>query len=171
MCLTGEPVGGKSPSGCQFPLLFTERLNYLSPFQLFMLPWQFWAATTITSALPALAVWTKVKKIFMCRLLQGFSDIVFYFFLSFFFFPFWTRLRGFWRQRKGTHFWHTVLKVKPAVSQQSQQVVIFVLQSFGDMNAHWSCKKGQGKKTYIQGHVNYQRNRNGKRKQQKCQSV
>lgn len=39
------------------------------------------------------------------------------------------------------------------------------------MNAHWSCKKGQGKKTYIQGHFSYQRNRNSTRKQQKCWSV
>lgn len=56
-------------------------------------------------------------------------------------------LRRFWRQRKGTCFWHIALMLEPAVSHQSQQVVNLVLKTFADMYAGWNCQKGQSRDT------------------------
>lgn len=109
----------------------------------------------------AMAFLTSVKEISRAACYRAFQIFCLY---SFFFF--WKSLRQFWKQKKGTHFWHTALKVEPAVTPEpaSCDFCSTVLRWHECWLKSW---KGQGKRTYIQGHFSYQSNKNGKRKHNK----
>lgn len=89
------------------------------------------------------------ERVFMQHAIQVFRQHIL---LVFFF---WKGLKGSWRQKKRDSFWHTALKLEPAVSQQRQQVVIFLLQFFAAMGTGWKIwgkKRGKkGKPTSMDG--------------------
>lgn len=121
--------------------------------------WRFWVATLSASGLLPLLPWQECKRLSCTACYRAFQTTTFVFLFSF------EKVSGASAGRE-TRFGHIALKLKPAVSQERQGVVIFVLLSFADMDAGWNCKKGQGKKV-----LHYQRKKNGERKHKRNVSL